>query len=365
MAVSLGIAALGANAQQDQQVHINEIQVIGTHNSYHAGFAPSEAKLWQQKNPQMFRALDYHHPSLTSQLSAGVRQIELDIYADTKGGLYAHPAGPGLVAQAGLPADPEFDPRHVMDKPGFKVLHVQDVDYRSNCQPFTACLAEVQAWSQSHPAHLPVFILVETKQEPIKTPFPSTMPEVFTSATFDVLDQEILSVFSADEIVTPDQVRGSYETLDEAVRKHGWPILSQSRGKIIFLMDQKKEGPIYLEGHPSLKGRILFTNATPGSPDAAFTEQNDASAEVIASIVRQGYLVRTRTDSDTVQARSNDTTRRDVALTSGAQILSTDYPVSERAASGYSVQFPANKVARCNPILKPKDCSNALLEPER
>ena len=67
-----------------------------------------------------------------------MRQIELDVYADTKGGLYAHPAGPAMAAAAGLPADPPFDPDGIMMKPGFKVMHVQDVDYRSNCQPFTA-----------------------------------------------------------------------------------------------------------------------------------------------------------------------------------------------------------------------------------
>lgn len=49
-----------------------------------------------------------------------MRQLELDIFADTKGGLYSHPAGPGLAAQVGLPADPDFDPDHIMDKPGFK-----------------------------------------------------------------------------------------------------------------------------------------------------------------------------------------------------------------------------------------------------
>jgi hypothetical protein len=120
-----------ALAQSNGDVRINQIQIIGTHNSYHSGFAPSAAKLWQQKNPKVFAGLDYRHPSLTTQFDGGVRQIELDIFADTKGGLYAHPYGETLIAQAGLPADPPFDPQHLMEKPGFKVMHVQDVDYRS------------------------------------------------------------------------------------------------------------------------------------------------------------------------------------------------------------------------------------------
>ncbi|MGA2249959.1 Ca2+-dependent phosphoinositide-specific phospholipase C [Terracidiphilus sp.] len=43
-------------AQQDQIVHINQIQVIGTHNSYHTGVAPSERKLIEQQNPKAMRA---------------------------------------------------------------------------------------------------------------------------------------------------------------------------------------------------------------------------------------------------------------------------------------------------------------------
>jgi len=39
------------------------------------------------------------------------------------------------------------------------------------------------------------------------------------------------------------------------------------RGKVLFLLDQRKAGPDYLAGHPSLKGRVIFTNAEPGSPE--------------------------------------------------------------------------------------------------
>ena len=355
----------GAMTRGDEDVRMNQIQVIGTHNSYHSGFAPSAAKLWQQKNPKVFAGLDYRHPSLTTQLDAGVRQIEIDIFADTKGGLYAHPYGETLIAQAGLPADPPFDPQHLMEKPGFKVMHVQDVDYRSACEPFTACLAEVRAWSKAHPNHLPLFILVETKQGALHVQFPTVSPEPFTPAIFDGLDREITSVFPAGEMITPDDVRGSYATLNQAVRADRWPTLQQARGKVVFLMDQKTMGPLYLEGHPSLKGRILFTNADPGTADAAFIEQNDDPAEAIEALVRQGYLIRTRADSDTKEARTNNTVRRDAVLASGAQIISTDYPASEQAASGYKVELPGNAVARCNQVLRPKTCVDAELASDR
>jgi hypothetical protein len=367
-------AAQQTAAPQDRLVHINQIQVIGTHNSYHTGIAPSERKLIEQQNPKAMRALDYAHAPLGDQLSGGARQLEIDVYADSKGGRYSHPVIVDKVAAAGLPADPDFDPNHEMDKPGFKVMHVLNVDQRSSCHTFIACLTTIRSWSQQHPQHVPIFILVETKQGRPGTPPSADGPEPFTSATFDALDAEIRSVFSEKEMITPDQVRGSYNTLFEAIQSSGssaagkqsggWPTLAKARGKVVFLMDQRPVEAVYTEGHPALRGRVIFTNATPGAPDAAFTEENSGTKEEIDALARQGYLIRTRTDDGTEEARSNDHTRANVALSSGAQMLSTDYPSSEPAKwTGFFVGLPGSLVARCNPVTAPQGCVDALLEP--
>jgi hypothetical protein len=372
IAVGITLLAIGqmvmaqqdSQAAQDKIVHLNQIQVIGSHNSYHAGFAPSERKYLEMKNPKGLRSLDYHHAPLADQLSGGVRQIEIDVFADPEGGRYAHPAIVQQVAAAGLPADPDFDPQHEMDKPGFKVMHIQGVDERSTCHTFVACLDDVRTWSKQHPNHFPIFILVETKEDS-----PHEVPNAvkalpFTATVFDALDAEIRSIFRPNEMITPDEVRGDASTLVEAVHAGKWPTLAKARGRVIFLMDQQHVGPIYAAGHPSLRGRILFTNAIPGAPDAAFVEQNDGSVEAINALVKQGYLVRTRTDESTEQARANNTTRRDLALSSGAQMLSTDYPSSEPSPwTTYSVGLPGGLVARCNPVNKPAGCMDGLLEP--
>ncbi len=364
LAVALLACSMTAvHAQQDQNVRINQIQVIGTHNSYHVGLAAGDAHMWEVTRPALFHALDYRHQSITHQLNGGVRQIEIDIYADTKGGRYANPAAPRMLAALGLPPDPDFDPQHIMMKPGFKVMHVQDLDYRSNCEPLTACLAEVRAWSHAHPKHVPLFILIETKQHSLKLDFPTVEPETFTPEVFDALDREITSVFPLDEIITPDQVRGEHTTLEEAVRANGWPTLAQAQGKVVFLMDQKPVGPVYTAGHPSLRGRILFTNADPGQPDAAFMEQNEGSPEAIKALVQQGYLVRTFAAIGRQQIADNDTTRFHALLASGAQLISTDHPASEPAPSGYAIALPDNLAARCNVVAKADGCSNTLLEP--
>jgi hypothetical protein len=357
MALCAAAPAFAAQSTPRDAVRLNEIQVIGTHNSYHAGIAPGEAKLFLDRNPQVYQSLEYRHAPLDQQLTSGVRQIELDIFADSEGGRYAHPKGPDAVAAANLPKDSDFDPTGLMKKPGFKVMHLQDFDYRSTCQQLIACLKIVRAWSHSNPKHVPIFILLETKQSDLPPQYHATTPEKFTSATFDALDAEIHSVFAPNEMITPDQVRGKHATLEEAVLHQDWPTLDAARGKVIFLMDQRPVGPVYLEGHPSLKNRLIFTNAEPGQPDCAFTEQNDGTQETIAALVRKGYLVRTRTDADTKQARTNDTARREIALASGAQLLSTDYPASEPSQwTGYSVSLPGGAVARCNPVNAPPSC---------
>jgi Phosphoinositide phospholipase C, Ca2+-dependent len=358
------LAQQTSQVAQDKIVHVNQIQVIGSHNSYHAGFAPSERKYLEMNHPKTLRGLDYHHAPLGDQLSGGVRQIEIDVFNDPQGGKFAHPAIVKIVSDAKLPADPDFDPNHEMDKPGFKVMHVQDLDERSTCHTFVICLNAVRDWSKQHPGALPLFILVETKEG-----VPSEMPQaprgdVFTSAIFDALDAEIRSVFKPGEMITPDEVRGNAPTLNAAILTKGWPTLAQSRGKVIFLLDQKHAGPVYAEGHPSLKGRVIFTNAEPGKPDAAFIEENDGTLEEINGLVKQGYLVRTRTDEGTEQARTNDRTRLDRALSSGAQMLSTDYPLSEPSQwTSFSVGLPGGLVARCNPVNKPAGCVDSLLEP--
>jgi hypothetical protein len=111
---------------------------------------------------------------------------------------------------------------------------------------------------------------------------------------------------------------------------------------------------------------VLFTNAAPGQPDAAFTEENDGTEQEIAALVGQGYLVRTRTDADTKEGRSGSMVRREHAMASGAQILSTDYPKAEPAQwTGYSVSFAGGSMARCNPVARNAACNDDYLKDGR
>ncbi|MDR3723389.1 MAG: phosphatidylinositol-specific phospholipase C1-like protein [Terracidiphilus sp.] len=355
---SVAASAICGNTQQhdsskvhEQDLQINQLQYIGTHNSYHAGLAPSIAKVLQQKAPDVYTTLDYIHPDLSAQFDEGVRQIELDVYADAKGGRYAHPIGPQIAEKMGIPHDSLAETGPEMLRPGFKVMHIQDIDFRSTCQPFTACLREVRDWSEKHPQHLPIFILIETKEEVETKEIPMTVPEPYTVDALNALEDEILSVFRPDQIITPDSVRGHYATLENAILHHGWPSVSSSRGKIMFMFLNENIRKNYLTGHPSLRGRTLFTNAKPGQADAAFIDRSGEDMSDVASLVKRGYMVRVRADADTIEARKNDYHRCNIAFQSGAQFISTDYPVNEPARwTGYTVSFAGDMVARVNPV---------------
>ena len=77
------------------------------------------------------------------------------------------------------------------------------------------------------------------------------------------------------------------------------------------------------------------------------------------------YLVRTRADIPTDEARTGNTTRRDGAFRSGAHYVSTDYPEASPFGSGYRARLPDAErlAARCNPGHAPVGCRDEWLEP--
>ena len=348
------------NRIADGCIALNEIQVLGTHNSYHV--QPRPALLAALLDiTSAFNAWEYTHPPLGEQFSLeGIRQVELDVWADPHGGLFARRGGLALIGEDPNSGIPE------LQQPGFKVLHIQDLDFETTCLTFTGCLRDIKAWSDAHRGHLPIMVLVEAKDDALPPSLGFAVPVPIGAPELDALDAEIRSVFPRHRLITPDGVRRGRTTLEEAVLTLGWPRLGLARGKVLFTFDNggdKRDA--YLAGHPSLAGRILFTDSNPGESSAAFVKANDpfTTSPSIAELVAAGYLVRTRADADTVEARSGDTAPRDAALASGAQFVSTDYPVENPAfGTGYVVRIPGGMPARCNPVNAPASCREAGLE---
>jgi hypothetical protein len=346
----------------DLCVRLNQIQVLGTHNSYHVQPSPELFGLLNGFSADLARGFEYTHRPLDEQLDRGMRQFELDVFADPEGGLYADPAGQRLAP------GPPFDPEDKLGKPGLKVLHVQDVDFRSTCVTLVECLSTIAGWSRDHPDHVPLLVLVELKNAPIADPLKLgfVTPHPFGPAELDGLDAEIRSVFDDDHLLTPDDVRGRSATLAAAITERGWPALGDVRGKVLFALDNT--GPprdLYLEGAPSLEGRVLFVSSEPPAPSAAFVKLNDPLVDraKIEQLVGAGLVIRTRADANTVQARTGDAAQRDAALASGAQWVSTDYPEPSPFGTGYVVRMPGDATIRCNPIRTWDACRSELLEP--
>ena len=72
---------------------MNRIQVIGSHNSYKKAIDPALFKVLQRKDSVSVSKIDYEHVSIIDQLDMGLLNLEIDIYADEKGGKYANPKG--------------------------------------------------------------------------------------------------------------------------------------------------------------------------------------------------------------------------------------------------------------------------------
>jgi len=350
-----------AAAWMDRRLGMNDLTAVGTHNSYKLPIPAAELQAMIAVQPGA-AALDYSHRPLSAQLDAGARQIEIDVLNDPQGGRYAHPLS--ALGRPGQSAPTSAAFAEAMARPGFKTLHMPDVDFRSSCLTFVACLSEIRDWSRAHPDHAPILIMLNAKTGGASMPGGVT-PLDFDAAAWDALDAEVRSVFAADQLITPDLVQGRHPTLRDAVLAGGWPALGAARGKVFFALD---EGPekvaAYRGARRSLEGRVFFVNTEEASPAAAYLTINDPVADQarIQAAVRAGFIVRTRADADTAEARKGDVTRRSAAFASGAQYVSTDYMWADPRFPGYEVRLTGASAAVCNPVRTERRCDGLAVE---
>ncbi len=315
-AMLLSACTSGSRSAEDvprrEMLHVNDIQVIGTHNSYH---------LRPPRTLPPGDVADYEHPALDVQLDdQGVRSFELDAF----------------------------------NGPGFPVAHTPVLDGASNCPTLVACLQVVKTWSDRHPTHVPIFILFEPKTQTIIFD-PADLP--WDAAAIRRLDAAVRSVFQPKDLLTPDQVRGRSKTLREAVVGRGWPTLRAARGTVALVLNNAgPERDLYLVGRPSLEGAPMFVTAEQDAPSAAVLKRDAPLESEIRSLVEQGFIVRTRADDRGIEARANDFTRAAAAIKSGAQIITTDYPVPDPAFGPYLIRLDGGKPAACNPVTAPPGC---------
>jgi len=297
-----------------EELRINQLQFIGTHNSYHVR-APSASG-----SGRGVREWNYNHAPLDVQLDRGVRSFELDLHY-----------------REGV----------------FEVFHVPLLDEGTTCRRLSDALATVRKWSDAHPRHVPISILFELKKE---GPGLDRRIREIDAAGLDHLDELLRHAFPAERRIAPDDVRADAATLREAVEKTGWPTLGASRGKVFFILhDDGERRELYTRGHPALRGRAMFVRSSDTRDDGAALVLDNPRGPDIPRLVGAGYFIRTRADT-TLLGDSREQACRDAALASGAQIVSTDFPAGEpQAETGYLVQFPNSAPARVNPVNGPEE----------
>jgi calcium-dependent phosphoinositide phospholipase C len=283
----------------DEILHFNDIQMEGTHNSYHVETTGGIIPAWA-----------YTHKALDVQLTMqGVRQFELDI----------HYAGP-------------------TDWP----VHHVPPDVGTTCAALAECLGLLKTWSDAHPRHAPLVVLLEQKDE---------YDGMKISGHYDELDAMLLSVWPRERIITPDEVRGQRATLREAVTTDGWPTLGKTRGRILFAFIG--DSTEYMNGHPNLENRVVFPRANVSDPFAAFVLMDNAqgSEAQITDAVRQGFIVRTRYNGEELKLVPEVL---EAAQRGGAHCLSGDFPADFALTGGAP--------SRCNPVRAPAGCTAAAVE---
>ncbi|MCP4125103.1 MAG: hypothetical protein GY751_25490 [Bacteroidetes bacterium] len=329
---------------------INEFQSIGSHYSYRkrtytplfnlfslaTTILPDE---WISDGIDPSIQWDYEHLPLERQFNQfGVRSLELDLYNDPEGGLYSNRLEKALVLEPIASGVPE------LNEPGIKIMHLAHVDYMTHYHTFKQSLETILAWSNNHPDHFPLFVLMELKDQF----FPFEIPNVvdpFDEYTIPFVAQEILDIFPEEKLITPTDLR-THATLEASIAANGWPLLAEARGKTFFIIMDSEEIEETVFG--SNEYSIVQNNNL-------FKIMDDPYDPAIGSLIDQGYMVRTRSDGGTAEARTGNTEKRDAAFASGAQIISTDYYRPDprhlflpNEWTDYEVQWPGGHTARSN-----------------
>ncbi len=278
-------------------VKINEISVIGTHNSYQTLATPQKRFLEKVRNVlsggEKGRKRDFEMETYTEQLEKGIRNLEIDVITVDDG-------------------------RDV----SFVVEHNPVTDNASSAYDFAKGLEEIVLWSDNNPGHLPVYLLIEPKSD-----VPAISNKKNFTAEYARRIDIILSDILGERMMTPAQVLGDYGSFKEMREADGWPELKKASGKFIVLLHPCDVTQEYIDGEEKTE-RAMFPVLRTEDADkdyAAFIIDNEPESAVRNNpviIAEKNLMVRTRADS---YPNFSDE-RYNYANSCGSHIITTDYP---------------------------------------
>lgn len=308
-----------SNILQYQNPKINQIQYLSTHNSYKKkmpSFYYSIGRAYSDATNQTMH-YQYAHNTLTEQLNNGIRGLELDI-------------------------------RYQFDQ--FYVYHQPVTDARTHNPIWKTTLEELLLWSSRNPGHTMVNIIIELKDDSLLF---NPSYKKLTDELLLNLDKSISYTMGRNKLVTPSFLINNYDNLEEMVANNGWPSFTRTRGKFMFLLHYHNEyTDKYISLDQSLSSQIMVPMIESKYLNeykefAAVLLHNEPEVDFIQELVTQNYIVRTRMDINATY----DELRARNAVSSGAQIISTDFPIGRELPKGnYNAFLEENYTIRLNPF---------------
>ena len=289
---------------------LNELTVIGTHNSYQLlTYFPRRALhgiLYYATSKSQYDKYDFEMDTLTQQLENGVRKLEIDIETVDDGEIR------------------------------FIVTHDPITDNVSSCYDFEKALEEIKMWSDNNPDHLPITVMIEPKKY---VPAVNNMKsfKIEYANEFDKIIREKMG----DSLLTPNDMMGKYESLKEMRENDGWLPLEKTMGKVIFLLHESNVTEDYIKQDESVKSQAMFPMLRYEDRDKSYAsfildnKPHEALEHEEELIGRCNLIVRTRADSYPECTEE----RYASANESKAQIITTDYPMKTRESKYHIYSF--------------------------
>ena len=319
--MSDGGMPLDAEADLAEPLRINHVQMRGTVNSYHTVLHDFEPEL-----------MGYIHLPLGEQASQqGIRFFDFDLIPDRRAGIDLDPA--------------------VTDHPS---------DDETQCISWRWCLRELADWMDAHPGHPLIVVMVG---------------EAFLFATthglhyqLDDLEAAINASFALDRILTPAEVRGGYDSLREAITDSGWPTVEATRGKAMFILNDRalaraayilygglnRERPLLFRigdpdhaDDPHAGDEVVFTFEPELIDDPWYFDTDPADLDRIEALAAAGFLVHAISDAPEMIGRLR---------AAGAHFIGTRFPDAAFGA------IPETGPTVCNPVTMPDGCGPGVIQ---
>ncbi len=293
-------------------IKFNELSFIGTHNSYQTPALEELKTIYRNLSYLTFGIVpaektDFWSETLTDQLNCGIRSLEMDIETFDRDG-----------------------------EVSFTCMHKPYTDMTTSCYDFALAMKEISMWSDNNPNHLPITILIEPKDISI----PLKDMKSFNVDYAKELD-EVLRKSLGKKLFTPADMLRDYSSFGEMRMADDWCKVEDMLGKVVVLLHECDVTEKYISIDPTVKTQAMFPMLREKDIHRDCTSfilcnKPEELLRIINEVNSNKIMVRTRADKFTEVSDEN----RANAFASGANIISTDFPVrTDLTADSYFVSF--------------------------